>query len=43
MAGFDSVIANDLGKALDGYYVNKMNDGYMYVIIGRKGLPRKTN
>jgi ubiquinone/menaquinone biosynthesis C-methylase UbiE len=36
LSGFDSYIAYKIGRVLDRYYVEKYNDGYMLLIIGRK-------
>lgn len=35
LSEFNSYLAHFIGKSLDNYYVNKYNDGYLFIIIGR--------
>ena len=35
LAEFNSYLAHFIGKSLDNYYVNKYNDGYLFLIVGR--------
>ena len=35
LSKFNSYLAHFIGKILDNYYVNKYNDGYLFIIIGK--------
>jgi ubiquinone/menaquinone biosynthesis C-methylase UbiE len=35
LSEFNSNLAHFIGKSLDNYYVNKYNDGYLFIIIGK--------
>ena len=36
LSGYDSIFVHKLGRLFDSYYVNKKNDGYMFLLIGKK-------
>jgi hypothetical protein len=35
LSTFNSYLAHFIVKSLDNYYVNKYNDGYLFIIIGK--------
>ncbi|MDE1816524.1 MAG: class I SAM-dependent methyltransferase [Thaumarchaeota archaeon] len=36
LSGYDSLTAHKVGRFFDKYYVRKKNDGYMFLIVGKK-------